>query len=279
MFTKTLLSAALVTSSLLVTNLASAATTVTFNPAATNGAQALALSADPTFQAVGFQSNLSSSLVINGNTGVQTFNETGTIDITSFIDASNVTVASGVGTNYHILGNFVISGNGAWSGSQYTANPAGLSFIVNLIGDPGALGGPTVNLGSATLVPGPALAFAIAFGGVANNQSGFAFTSLTANLGFTPGPGTNGAGGFFVNPNPLNLLLSIGNAGGNPQNTGYKVSSTGVVTFTNPIPGTNQGTANVTFVQAVPEPAALSLVGVALLGAAYASKRKKGASV
>lgn len=280
MFTRTLLSAALVTSSLLFTNLASAATTVTFNPAATNGAQALALSGDAQFQAVGFQSNLASVLTISGNSGVQTFSETGTIDVTSFVNSANATVASGVFANYHIIGNFSISGSGIWSGSQYTANPAGLSFVVNLIGDPGALGGPTINLGTATLVPGPAVAFAIAFGSLAPGSSGSALTSLTANMNFTPGPGTNGVGGFFVAPNPLNLLLSIGNAGGNPQNTGYTVAGNGSVSFTNPIPGTNSGTANVTFnQQAVPEPGALSLVAVALLGVAFVSKRKKETSV
>lgn len=275
MFTKSLLSAALVTSSLFLTNLASAATTVTFSPSATNGVQALALSGNANFQAVGFQSNLSSVLTIAGNAGVQTFSEIGTVDVTSFVDSSNATVASGVFSNYHILGNFSISGSGLWTGTQYTVNPAGLSFIVNLIGDPGVLGGPTINLGSATLVPGPAIAFAIAFGSIAPGSTGSALTSLTANLNFTPGPGTNGGGGFFVSPNPLNLLLSIGNAGGNPLNTGYSVAADGSVSFVNPIPGTNSGTANVTFVQAVPEPGALSLVAVALLGVAYISKRKK----
>ncbi len=279
MFTKTLLSAALVTSSLLLTNLASAATTVTFAPSATNGAQALALSADANFQAVGFSSNLSSVLTIAGNSGVQSFSETGTIDVTSFINSSNATVASGVFSNYRILGNFSLSGFGSWAGTQYNASPAGLSFVVNLIGDPGALGGPTINLGSATLVPGSSIAFAIAFGSIAPNAVGSALTSLSATLDFTPGPGTSGVGGFFVAPDPLNLLIAVGNAGGNTMNTGYKVSSTGVVTITNPITGANPGTANATFAQKVPEPGALSLAALGLLGAAYASKRKKVASV
>jgi hypothetical protein len=279
MFTKTLLSAALVTSSLFLTNLASAASTVTFAPSALNGAQNLALSADANFQAVGFQSNLSSVLTIAGNSGVQSFSETGTIDVTSFMNSSNAMVSSGVFSNYRILGNFSLSGFGSWAGNLYTASPAGMSFIVNLIGDPGALGGPTINLGSATLVPGSSIAFAVAFGSIAPNASGSALTSLSANLNFTPGPDTNGVGGFFVAPDPLNLLISVGNAGGNATNTGYQVSSTGVVTITNPIPGANSGTANATFVHKVPEPGALSLAAIALLGVAYASKRKKVASV
>ncbi|MBL0150807.1 MAG: PEP-CTERM sorting domain-containing protein [Ideonella sp.] len=74
---------------------------------------------------------------------------------------------------------------------------------------------------------------------------------------------------------PLNLRISVGNAGGNAQNTGYSVSPTGVVTFTTPLAGTNAGTANVTFVQQIPEPGALSLAGLALLGLAFAGKKRK----
>lgn len=278
---KKLLSAALVASTLLVSGVASAATLVTFNPTALNGGAGQLSTNDPNFQAVGFQSNLSSSLVINSNGGSNVgFLETGTIDITSFVDASNTATALlNAGSDYHIFGNFTISGTGNWTGTTYTANQAGLSLVVNLIGDPGAIGGgDTFSLGTATLAPGPALAFAIAFGSVANGASGAAVTSLTADLNFTPAAGTTGIGGFFEAPDPLNLRLSVGNAGGNIQNTAYSVSAGGVVTFTTPIPGTNAGTANVTFVnQTVPEPGALSLAGLALLGVAFARKRKPAA--
>jgi len=279
---KKLLSAALVASTLFVSGVASAATLVTFAPSATNGGAGQLAAADPNFQAVGFQSNLFSSLTINGNAGNNvSFLETGTIDITSFQNALAQLVPTGVGTNYHIRGDFTISGTGNWSGTQYTANQAGLSFTVNLIGDPGAVGGgDEFSLGTATLAPGPALAFAIAFGNLAPGSSGNALTSLTADLLFTPAAGTTGVGGFFEAPAPFNLNLSVGNAGGNLQNTGYSVDAGGVVTFVNPLPGTNAGTANVTFVnRPVPEPGALSLAGLALLGVAFARKRKPAAKV
>lgn len=279
MYPKNLISAAIVTGSMFLTGAASAALLVTMNPAANNGIQALALSGNPTFQAVGLQSNMYSSLLISGSSGIKTFSETGHIDVTSFFDATNTTVASGVFASYGIRGNFTLSGSGSWAGSTYTASPFGLLFSVNLIGDPGNDGvGPFVNLGTATLAPGPAVAFAIAFGSVAPFSSGSALTSLTALMSFTPGPGTNGPGGFFKSPDPLLMDLSIGNAGGNVFNTGYTVDAAGKVTFTNPIPGTNPGTANVTFVQ-VPEPGALSLVGIALLGLGFVGSRKSKAKV
>lgn len=278
---KKLLSAALVASAFLVSGVAGAATLVTFAPSATNGGAGALSATNANFQAVGFQSNLTSSLTINSNTGSNVlFQETGVIDITSFMSAANLPVNSGVGTAYHVFGNFSISGTGNWSGSTYTANSAGLNFVVNLIGDPGAIGGgDTFSLGTATLAPGPALAFATAFGSVANGDSGLALTSLTAMLNFTPAAGTAGVGGFFEAPVPLNLLLAVGNAGGNVLNTGYSVSAGGVVTFTTPTPGTNSGTANVTFEaqNRVPEPGALSLAGLALLGVALARKRKAAA--
>lgn len=279
---KKLLSAALVSSTLLVSGLASAATTVTFAPSATNGGAGTLNAAQANFQAVGFQSNLFSTLVVNSNSGSNVgFNETGVIDITSFVDASSVAVASGVGgSSYHIFGNFTISGTGNWAGTTYTANQAGLSFVVNLVGDPGVVGGPTFNLGTATLAPGPALAFAIATGSLAPGASGSAFTSLTALLDFTPAAGTTGVGGFFEAPSPFTLALSVGNAGGNFLNTGYSVDAGGVVTFQNPITGTNPGTANVTFEnRTVPEPGALSLAGLALVGVAFARRRKAAATV
>lgn len=270
---KKLFSAMLVSSSLLA---GVAHADVTLNPSATNGG-AGALSGDAAFQAAGFQSNMYSSLVISGNSGSNVaINEVGYIDVTSFINGSQQTVNSGVFTNYKIRGDFTISGTGNWSGNTITANTAGLNFSVVLTADPGGDGvGPFVNLGTATLAPGPAIAFAIAFGSLNPGDSGLALTSLSALMNFTPAPGTEGIGGFFEAPNPFNIALSIGNAGGNAFNTGYSVDAAGNVTFVNPLPGTNPGTANVTFVQAVPEPGVLSLAAVALIGFGVATRRGK----
>lgn len=273
-----ILSAALVAGTMFGASIASAAVLVTLNPQADNGLGANGvIGTNAAFQAVGFQSNLSSNLVINGNTGVTSYSETGTITITSFQDALNNTVVSGVGIpgGYQLVGNFTLTGFGSWAGSQFNALPGSNNLTLNLQAI--SQTSQTINLGTATLNPAsPAIAFAIAFGagGVSAGASGSALTSLTAGLNFTPAAGTEGANGFFQAPNPFYINLSVGNAGGNPSNTAYSVSPSGVVTFVTPTPGANQGTANVTFVAPVPEPGALALVGVALAGLGLFTRRK-----
>lgn len=268
-----LFTSALIAGAMLASSAVSAATLVTLNPQADNGlgANGVISAGNAAFQAVGFQSNLSSVLTINGNSGVQSYSETGTITITSFQDALNNTVLSGVSSNYQIIGNFTLTGQGAWTGSQFTAIAGSNSLTLNLQAISATA--QTINLGTASLTNAPSLAFAIAFGSVAAGQSGTALTSLTAGLNFTPAPGTEGVNGFFQAPTPFQINLAVGNAGGNPVNTGYSVDAGGVVTFITPIPGANQGTANVTFV-AVPEPGALALVGIALAGLGLAKRRK-----
>lgn len=253
-----------------------AATIVTLNPTANNGLGAAGvISADPEFQAAGLQSNLSSVLVINGNSGVQGFTETGTINVTSFQDALSNTVASGVFTNYQINGAFTITGSGSWSGTTYTVAPGGLSVTLALTAISSTAN--VINLGTATLAPGPAVAFAVAAGSLLPGSTGAALTSFSALLDFAPAAGTTGASGFFKAPVPFLINLSVGNAGGNFLNTGYSVAADGTVTVGVPLPGTNQGTANITFVNKVPEPGVLSLLGVVLIGAGVAGKRKFGA--
>lgn len=270
MSSKFLASALFVSGSLLAAGVATAATTVTLNPSGANNG---AISADPAFGTVGLQANLYTTLVIDSNSGSDVpFTETGLIDVTSFQDSSANPVVSGVGVNYKIKGSFTFSGTGDWTGSQYTADPGG-SFLMSL--DAYTMGDVLIkNLGSSTIVPGPSLAFAIAFGSVAAGSSGAALTSLTALLDLTPAAGETGPGGFFEAPVPFYIDLAVGNAGGNPLNTGYSVSAGGVVTFINPTPGENAGTANVTFQSRVPEPGMLSLAGIALLGLAAFSRRK-----
>lgn len=250
---------------------------VDFSPTATNnGLGAIGTAAN--FSAVGFQSNLTSSFTILGTSGVSAVSETGFINLTSFQDATANPVVSGVNSNYTIGATFSLSGVGLWSGNTITLNPAGASLNVNLYAN-GLANDPSTGtlIGTASLdSAAPAVAFAAAFGSLASGSSGSALTSLTASLFFAPvasytGPGLTG--GFFQAPFPLNIELSIGNAGGNTTNTSYSVSGT-TVTIINPSAGANQGTANVTFVSAVPEPGALSLAGLALVGLAFASRRK-----
>jgi len=270
---KSLIAAAAISSSLIgVTTVAHAAATVTFSPTATNGG-AGAIGTVGDFSAVGFQSNLASTLVISGNSGTVSYSETGLITITSFRDASNSEVTSGVNSDYTLKAAFTLTGTGTWSGSTFAANPLTTAFGVDIWAN-GVTTGDLI--GTAALDPTrPQVAFAIAFGSVAPGASGSALTSLTASLAFTPTAGYEGAGGFFQTT-PLNLVLAVGNAGGNTQNTGYTVDAAGNVSFILPVGTANEGTANVTFErQTVPEPGMLSLAGIALVGAAIAGRRRK----
>ena len=277
--------AAVAAGAMLVSGAASAALSATLNPMAQNGLGAAGVLSATTaaFQAVGFASDLSSTLTIATNTGVSSYMETGSIEISDFkTGVGNANALSNVGTNvgnlYRIFGNFTLTGLGGWTGSQFTAAPGTNTFTLNLFGKANA--GAAFSLGTATLNnASPSLAFAIAFGSVAPGSFGTALTSLTAGLHFVPASGTEGAGGFFQAPSPFDIDLAVGNAGGNQLNTGYSVSAGGVVTYVTPIPGTNQGTANVTFSNHVPEPGALALVGLALVGAAVAGRRKAAAQV
>jgi hypothetical protein len=276
-----LLSAAVAVGALLASTGASALV-VTLNPQADNGlgANGVISGANAAFNTVGFQSNLTSTLVIAGNTGVQTYSETGMIDITSFQDSLSATIASGVFSNYRIKGAFTLTGSGSWSGgmgpgAMFTAAPGTNTLSLNLFAESATA--QTIQLGTASLDnSAPTVAFAIAFGGsgVIAGATGSALTSLTAGLTFTPAAGTEGANGFFQAPSPFNIALAVGNAGGNTTNTGYSVSAGGVVTFVTPISGQNSGTANVSFISAVPEPGALALVGIALAGLGLSSRRK-----
>lgn len=253
------------------------ATVITFNPQADNGLGAAGVidAATPAFQAVGLQSNLSSTLVISGNSGVQTFLETGTINVTSFQDALNNTVAgTNVFTNYQINGAFTISGIGAWSGNIYNASPFGLSVTLTLTAVSATAN--VINLGTATLIPNPAnVAFALTAGSLLPGSTGAALTSFSGLLDFQPAAGTTGVNGFFQKPDPFLINFAVGNAGGNVLNTVYSVAADGVVTVSVPAPGTNQGTANVTFVNKVPEPGTLSLAGAVLLGLGLVGRRAR----
>jgi hypothetical protein len=276
MKTLTVLKAALATTAFVSCSAFSAAV-LTLNPQANNGlgVNGIIDAATPAFQTVGLQSNLTGSLVIAGNSGAQLFSETGNIAVTSFQDALNNTVASGVFTNYQINGAYTITGGGAWAGNVFNVAPGGLS--VSLVLTAISATAQVINLGTATLAPGLAVAFAVAAGTLNPGDSGVGLTSFSATLDFTPAAGTTGANGFFQAPSPFAINLAVGNAGGNTLNTGYSVAADGKVTFVVPTAGANQGTANITFVNKVPEPGVLSLLGVVLIGAGVAGKRKFGA--
>ena len=269
-------SAAVFAGSVFATGLASAATLVTMAPGATNGlgVNGVVSTTQGEFQTVGMSTDLFSTLTINGNSGVASFSEIGTINATQFFGNSNTVVNSGVNSNYKIQGTFSLTGLGAWSGSIYNAAPGSVSFSVNLFAVSDT--NQTIQLGTATLNNASSLVgFAVAFGSVANGSTGTALTSLSSVLDFTPAAGTTGADGFFKAPTPFNISFAVGNAGGNQFNTAYSVSPTGVVTIVTPTAGNNPGTANITFVNTVPEPGALALAGLALFGVAAARRKTK----
>lgn len=287
MSTRKLLSALISTAFIGLAGAASAAIVPadeTFSPTALNGGGG-AIGTAANFTARGFQSNLTSTFTISSNTGAVTVAESGNIFITSFQDSASNTVASGVGlpgaADYSIGGTFSLSGTGSWTGNVVNLNPVGASLTVNLyanyVGSNPATG---TLIGTASLDPtAPGVAFAMAFGSLTPGSSGAALTSLTGGLNFTPVAGYSGPGGFFQTIPPA-MILSIGNAGGNPLNTGYSVDASGAVSFFTPIPGGNQGTANVTFAQnLVPEPGAVSLVGIALIGLAVVGRKKTKAAL
>jgi len=278
MMLKNIVSTAIAAGAFLVSASAIAASTVTFSPTATNGG-AGAVGTAANFSAVGFQSNLASTLKINGNSGAQSYLETGVISLTSFRDAADAAVVSGVGTDYTLQAAFTLSGSGTWAGNVFAATAGTTTFSIDFWANGIGSG---LKLGTAALDPfGPQVALAFAFGSLAPGASGTALTSLTADLKFTPTSAAfTGVGGFFEAPFPLSLSLSVGNAGGNTSNTGYKVAADGSVSFIVPTPGANQGTANVTFqTTPVPEPGVLSLAGIALVGVAASRRRKTAKAI
>jgi hypothetical protein len=259
--------------------------TVTLNPQANNGGLGLLNSGVAAFQAAGFASALSTTTVINANSGANVaFSETGRFDITSFVDSANAQTAvlPAVGTGWGVYGLLNVSGTGNWIGTQYTANSAGLSLGFTLFGHK-QTGGADIVLGTGSLDTSfPNLLFAIAFGSIANGASGSALTSMSAVADYLPAVGTVGAGGFFQTPDPFNIDLSFSSAGGTTLNTGYSVSNTGVVTIS------NRGTANVTFQSGsnngggaggggnnVPEPGVLALLAIALMAMAFVGRYRK----
>ncbi|MDE2367634.1 MAG: PEP-CTERM sorting domain-containing protein [Burkholderiales bacterium] len=286
MFSTKFVSAAIATGALAVCGAAGAAT-VTLNPQAANGGLGVVDAGTAAFNTTGGTLSLGTSanpnvLTINGTTGVQTWTETGTIYIqptlaqNALYGFTNGSSSSPVGLGgYSIYATYSLAGGGAWGtgafATSFGADPT--SIVMNMTMFAVTASGPTITLGTAFLRQDPTNLATVAL----NTGNGSANSVLSAVLGFTPAAGTTGAGGFFQAPSPFNININVGSIGGNSGNTTYSIVG-GKVVVTTPIAGQSPSTGNFTFTSVVPEPGALSLAGLALVGAAVASRRKAKAA-
>lgn len=288
---KKLFAAALVAGSLVASVGAQAATVLTLNPSSSNGAAGGVIDATHgAFQTDNIHGQLTSKLTINALSGGASFEETGTILINEFL-LNNISQNSGVyragGGKYDLYATFISTGSGVWGAlGPNTFSVVALSTLnVKLWASPSngtsqIIATPTNSavLGSGVTAGNKDFLLANASflsdgteGGSATRAGTKGQTFLSANLDFFPAPGTEGSG-FFQAPTPFKINLGSSTST-NGNQTKYAVVA-GKAIFTTPV-GTT-GTSNLT-PTAVPEPGALSLVGLALLGLGLAGKRKSTA--
>lgn len=287
---RTALTVALASGSVLAAGSAAAAVVVTLNPGANNNGNGTISPGTAAFQATGGTLTLGSAsnpavLTIGASSGVTGFSESGRIQLNSFTNPAYIGIpafnsdgtvpGTGLNSTYGLYVDFMFSGAGAWvAPNQYQASQAGASFIGNLFAI--SASNVTYQLGTLSLLP-TATAFGIAttINPPVANGTGTANTTFSASLNFDPAPGTTGINGFFQAPMPFEIDIALGSVGGNDGNTRYSVDGAGVVTITTPANGQSPSTGNFTFVSEVPEPGVLSLAGIALLGLAAVTARRK----
>jgi hypothetical protein len=266
-----------------------AAANATFNPSAANGdaANKTVFAGQGAFTFNSIQTSLASQLDINGVAGSGVgWQESGSLIFNTYNGGlqyqGNRTYGGGA---YDVYGIFTGAGTGNWVANQFTVT--GISgFTIKLYASPATgtaltAGTPTsgtqanggVTAGSKDFLLGTA-SFAGSFGGTNAqlNSDGTATTQLTASFNFVPASAAyTGIGGFFQAPTPFNLTLSASGSSNSFQSV-YTVDGTGVHLVTAAGGG---ATGNIRLINNVPEPTALSLAGLALVGAAVASRKKK----
>lgn len=303
MNTRSVLSAAALACAIIIPTLA-LASPVTLAPTAGNGALPQLADTEGNFVATGATINLGSVtspsvLTISGNSGAQTFSETGRIFINAWSNSALVNVGNpngtisntGLGSDYALYIDFTLTGSGSWGAGpgdffQYTANPlAGGAFSGTLFAALASEGFVTsYNFGTLSLVPDPttnaqAILQVAGLANMAPGASGNAQSNFSAVLAFNPAADAEGADGFFRAPSPFNININVGSVGGNVGNTSYTVKADGSVEISTPRVNTSPSTGNLTFTNAVPEPGSLALVSVALLGLGVAANRKRNRSM
>ena len=239
------------------------------------------------------QTSLSSRLDINSAAGSNVgWQESGALVFNTYNGGpqlnGNRTFAGG---QYDVYGIFSGTGIGDWAGNQFTVT--GISnFTINIYGSPQigtalTLANPTsgtdlsggVTAGSLDFLLGTAT-FAGSFGGT-NAQLGLgntATTQLTADFIFTVADlAYTGAGGYFQDYfMQLNLA---GSGSSNSSQSTYTTLNGGVQILTaafDPDGSVNGATGNIRVTQQqVPEPNALALAGLALVGLVLSNSRKR----
>jgi hypothetical protein len=256
----------------------------TWNP---NGATVpLGPSGDAIVNATNYNVSDFSSISIDTNTGM--FTEVGALIVLNFLNGGTTVASPSLGTGYSLYLAFNATGfqgaiptttgtstNGQFTSLSYqligtTAGSPPLSFAVSngsvVTTDPGT----KVVLAYGNLVPNTGF---VTLTKTANGYSPTANVNLTFNECLAAGTGgcTGNESGFFVSP-ATGLNLEIGNFSATDSVTTLTQPSGSSTAYLN----LNGGSGNLTYTAstAVPEPSALAVFGVALLGLTMAARRR-----